>query len=65
MAKRATAQTPSPERAALAKRAKHAFEAVVDSIHDDHKMLEGEELWKAVVEVFGIARDQPVTKERP
>ena len=63
MAKRAPAQPPTPEKTASAEKAKHAFEAVVESIHDDHKMLEGEELWKAVVEVFGIRRVRPVTKE--
>lgn len=63
MAKRAPVQSQTPEKAASAEKAKHAFEAVVESIHDDHKTLEGEELWKSVVEVFGIRRVRPVTKE--
>ena len=64
MAKRATTQPPTPDKTASADKAKHAFEAVVESIHDDHEMLEGEDLWKAVVEVFEISRVKPLTKER-
>ena len=64
MAKRAPAQPPTPDKTASADKAKHAFSAVVESIHDDHKMLEGEDLWKAVVEVFGKSRVGTLTKER-
>ena len=64
MAKRAPAQPQTPEETTSAEKAKHAFEAVVESIHDDHKMLEGVELCKAVVEVFLITRVRPATTER-
>lgn len=63
MARRAPVQPPTPAELASSEKAKHAFESVVESIHDDHKMLEGEELWKAVVEIFGITRARAVTKE--
>ena len=39
MAKRAPVQSQTPEKAASAEKAKHAFEAVVESIHYDHKTL--------------------------
>ncbi len=61
MAKRAPAQSQTPEKAASAEKAKHAFEAVVESIHDDHKTLEGEELWKSVVEEV-IASPEEIAK---
>ena len=63
MARRAPVHPPTPGELASSEKAKHAFASVVESIHDEHTMLEGEELWKAVVEIFGVTRARPVTKE--
>ena len=56
MAKR-TCQPPKEPPPAVSKaRARIAFDAVVESIHDDHQVLEGMELYEAVIEVFGLTR---------
>jgi hypothetical protein len=44
-------------------RAKAAFEAVVEGIHDDNKVLEGRELWETIRKVFEIARPASSFKE--
>ena len=44
-------------------RAKAAFEAVVEGIHDDHRVLEGRELWETIRKVFEIVRPASSFKE--
>ena len=63
MPRKASCKEPEQQATERNRKARHAFEAVVESIHDDHKMLEGEELWRAVVEIFGITR--PETAKEP
>jgi hypothetical protein len=44
-------------------KARAAFEAVVESIHDDNRMLEGRELWEAIKGVFTVTRAASSFKE--
>lgn len=63
MPKRTCTPINSSQPAARREKARAAFDAVVESIHEDHRTLEGQELWEAVVEVFGIARYVKPTKD--
>ena len=56
MAKRTIDRAVEPEATTRSDTARIAFDSVVESIHEDHRMLEGQELWQAVVEVFGLTR---------
>jgi len=60
MAKRISTPSKGPEPDERRARARAAFTAVVEEIHDEHRVLEGRELWEAVVEIFGLVR--PGTK---
>lgn len=64
MAKRTCLPPKESRQPASKERARIAFDAVVESIHEDHKMLEGKDLWAAVVEVFGITRPSPSNPDK-
>ncbi len=44
-------------------RAKAALDEVIKDIHDDNRVLEGEELVKAIYEIFGVVRPLSAYKE--
>ena len=64
MPKKTCAPPKDPAPAARRQRARVAFDAVVESIHEDHRMLEGQDLYDAVIEVFGLVRPEPVIREK-
>lgn len=62
MPKRTTNAT-LPQRDGRKAKAKAAIENILDSIHDEHRQLEGEELVKVVQEVFALVRTGAPIKE--
>jgi len=63
MVKRLSSPPERVESGELQAKARAAFAAVVEEIHDEHRMLEGKELWEAVVEIFGAVRPSSTFKE--
>ncbi|MCW5941786.1 MAG: hypothetical protein KIS66_06125 [Fimbriimonadaceae bacterium] len=63
MAKRTVAEPPEEEQRGRRARAKAAFDAVLDSVHEGNRVLEGYELVKAVYEIFGVVRPLSTYKE--
>lgn len=63
MAKRMTSRPDKNKVDSRRDRARAAFEAVVDEIHDEHRVLEGEDLVKAVYDIFEVVRPQSSFKE--
>lgn len=60
MVKRISNLPERPESTERRAKARLAFTAVVEEIHEEHRVLEGKELWEAVIEIFGALR--PDTK---
>jgi len=58
--KQGTTTTPAQGRKA---RAKAALDALIESVHEDNRVLEGDELVKAVYEIFQVARPLSTYKE--
>jgi hypothetical protein len=56
MAKKADRNPTSPLADGRRARAKAAVDALIESVHEDNRVLEGEELVKAVCEIFKIVR---------
>lgn len=54
-----TEEDPSARRA----KAKAALDSVIEAIHEGNRVLEGEELVKAVYEIFGVVRPLSTYKE--
>lgn len=49
---RPTKENTKPKR----EKAKAALDAVIDAIHDDNRLLEGDDLVNAIYEVFALVR---------
>lgn len=58
MAKRAATRPTKPTAEPRRAKAKAALDAVIEAVHEGNRMLEGEELVKAVYEVFGLVRPE-------
>lgn len=63
MAKRTVTERPEEEGGGRRARAKAALDAVLDSVHEGNRVLEGDELVKAVYEIFGVVRPLSTYKE--
>lgn len=63
MAKRIDVPPKSPETNSSTVRARAALDSVIESIHDEHRMLEGEDLIKAIYEIFADLRPKSAYKE--
>jgi len=50
--KRSPTKEPRATTSLRREKARVAFDRVVEDIHEDHRELEGEELYRAVLEVF-------------
>lgn len=64
MAKRTCTPQEEPVSDGKKERARAAVDAVLQSIHDANRVLEGEDLVEAVYEVFGIVRPK-TSYEKP
>lgn len=63
MAKRVSPQPEADRDSGRRSRAKAALDAVIESVHDDNRVLEGEELVQAVYEIFKVVRPQSTYEE--
>lgn len=63
MAKRVTTIPPKEPTNGKRARARAALDSVLDSIHEDNRVLEGDELVEAIYKVFGLVRPHATTKE--
>lgn len=64
VAKRVSAQKPQ-HHVCRRERAKLAAEAVIEDIHGDHRELDGEELIRAICDVFGVPYPLPLKDKAP
>lgn len=63
MAKRVAPPAKPDEDSGRRSRARAALDAVMESVHEDNRVLEGEELVQAVYEIFKVVRPQSSYKE--
>ena len=54
MPRKAPCPPQTAEDKTRTKQSQHAFERVLEEIHEDHRELEGDELYQAVLEIFGL-----------
>lgn len=63
MARRDDRKPTTPPCQGRRERAKAALDTLIEAVHDDHRVLEGEELVRAVHEIFRLVRPHSDYKE--